>query len=360
MNTRPPVVNPHKRAAAAPLHNLNANLAMGRQSQQRVANQTKRKFNLASFNQRKKKKQQQTIDGKMAFDSVRDCKVCKAQALQRFTPSHRIPKRAHHPLCIKNSKTRGLGALSEQSKASLEDDKRHKAITQPIHPSERASWRHSNKAAGAAFFAPKQAKAKTMPINNNNKKAEEVTPLSLCNAVSNQVNDSEFQEKHKSKGAPLAMTAFASEVVAKIINAKDVEMGNYFDGLTMTVPACFECKNPHCHSIVGQKLLLVDWRRVHGLEVNCPDPSCEGMLCNQQTNFSKNQTLFPIFGLEGPPTWCMVMIMGCSCCKRTFNANESNVSSFAAGACCTRLSSRVGARISIHRQSSFQDCHRRL
>lgn len=33
---------------------------------------------------------------------------------------------------------------------------------------------------------------------------------------------------------------------------------------------------------------------------------------NDRTNFSKNETLFPIFDLVGAPSWCMVQVMVCT------------------------------------------------
>lgn len=95
-------------------------------------------------------------------------------------------------------------------------------------------------------------------------------------------------------------------------------------------------QSPHCHSIVGQKLLLVDWITMCGLRVRCV--SCaDGILENDRTNFSKNKLLFPIFQIEGSPQWCVVMSMTCSCCKRRANANNGSVlaamPSHAAAAC---------------------------
>ena len=82
--------------------------------------------------------------------------------------------------------------------------------------------------------------------------------------------------------------------------------------------------SPHYHSIVGQRLLCVDWVKMFGLEVNCPRcPS--GVLYNDRTNFSKNKILFPIFSIEGPPQWCMVMSMVCQSCRGRYPANSDAV-----------------------------------
>jgi len=97
---RPRAVNPY----AKPTHNAVVNDEnMGRQSQQRVSNQHKRKFKLASKAGRRKG-DQLTLDNNVAFDSIKDCKVCKAKHIQGFMPTYTIPKRAHHVLCPKNKK----------------------------------------------------------------------------------------------------------------------------------------------------------------------------------------------------------------------------------------------------------------
>jgi len=85
-----------------------------------------------------------------------------------------------------------------------------------------------------------------------------LSPGDLSRAVMKRVDSHKFREKHKAKSAPLAMIALAEEVAEKIIRPKSMD---YFEGMTMTVPTCEEAgNNPHYHSVVGQKLLLVDWQ----------------------------------------------------------------------------------------------------
>jgi len=121
------MVNPY----AKPAQNV---VNMSRQSQQRVANQTKRKYKLCSNNNKKRKGDQLTLQGTVAFQSKRDCQICKAKSIRKVhLPDYKIPKRAHHVLCSMNTKTHGLGELSEQSMATLADNKRYKAITAPIN-----------------------------------------------------------------------------------------------------------------------------------------------------------------------------------------------------------------------------------
>ena len=151
-----------------------------------------------------------------------------------------------------------------------------------------------------------------------------LSPVDLCSAVMERVINAEFREKHKAKGAPLAMLAFAEEATKKITRPK--QFADYFDGMTMTVPWCSEAgNNPEYHSIVGQKLLYVDWQNLYDLEMCCPHATCTGVLSNDRHNFSKHKTLFPIYGLEGALAWCIVQKIECSCCKRPFDANDGEV-----------------------------------
>jgi len=304
---------------------------MGRQSQQRVSNQHKRKFKLASKSPRPK--QQRTLDNTVAFESAKDCIICKAKEIQRYLPTYRLPKRAHHVLCLLNKTTKGLGNLSKQTIASLEDNKRYKTLTAAIRPEERFSSKHNTKGAGATFFAARTTTTTTtmteIIVSKKGSIDEEdmlLSPVALSDAVGKLVNNVDFQERHKSKSAPLAMIAFATEVTDKIIRQKKEILFQHFNGIEMEVPGCDEGdNNPHYHSITGSKLLYVDWERTHGIQVSCPDSTCAGTLKSDRSNFSKNKTLFPIFGLDGSPVWCIVMSLLCPRCCRRFNANEADV-----------------------------------
>jgi len=120
-----PLVNPYaKPRQAVPVVAHNA-ANMGRQSQHHVANQHKRKFKLCdNSNKKRRKGDQLTLQGNVAFNPEVDCKVCKAKHIHKFIlPGYPIPKRAHHSLCSLNTKTRGLGELSEQALNSITDNK---------------------------------------------------------------------------------------------------------------------------------------------------------------------------------------------------------------------------------------------
>lgn len=188
----------------------------------------------------------------------------------------------------------------------------------PLAPAERMDWRHSTVEAGSKFFVPRPtATSKKVPsqMQNAMPAVDTISPEDMCKAVSDvteQVN----------KKNPLAMAALAGFVNEKIIRPKKIR--DHFQALTMTGPAAtdksmFGC--PHCHSIVGQKLTLVDWVRTFRLEISCPGCG-QGSLQNDRTNFSKNKLPFPIFGLTGAPDWCMTMSVTCPCCNARHNAND--------------------------------------
>ena len=99
------VVNPYRVVRPLVAHNVE----MGRQSQQRVSN-TKRAHQLAQHStkaSKRKKGDQVTLLGRLAFQPEKDCVVCKAKSIAKFVAGYRVPKRSHHQLCIKNSKTKG-------------------------------------------------------------------------------------------------------------------------------------------------------------------------------------------------------------------------------------------------------------
>jgi len=320
-----PPNNPHKKRPPLAPHNCQ----MGRQSQQRVSN-TKRAFLLASTNSfpRKKAKggDQLTLLGKVVFDSQRDCKVCIAQSIQKTFSPHSVPERAHHELCVRNTVTRGIGPVTSQLLERQAEEKRPSALCNTqLKPSEKASGKCLTKEATKSFFLPRTA-TMTTPTNKVNTVVSPTIakPMNLSKAASTMTGDADFEKKHKNKGAPLAMTALATNIMGRLNDKEgNTFFTNNFDGLTFTVPPCEGNNNPQCHSMIGQKLLLVDWIK-QGASVPCPSDQCCGFLQNKRSNFSKNQTLFPVFGFRAP-RWCMVKRMDCNKCRRGFDPNEGRV-----------------------------------
>jgi len=134
-------------------------------------------------------------------------------------------------------------------------------------------------------------------------------------------------EAHESSRAPLPMLAFAEVVMEKTVKSGLINNHDFFDGVAIEVPARKDALMlPQCHSIVGQKLLCVDWHKMCGIgDINCL--RCKrGIPINDRTDFSKNRLSFPIFGLDGAPLWCMAQSMVCNCCEARLNSNTGEVS----------------------------------
>ena len=295
---------------------------MGLQSQRRLS--LKGRTHKMQSQSKRKKKGQLTMFGGVAFDPKHDCPVCKGRLWGRTV------HRAHHKLCWNNRRTKGLDPTAL---ARAKEEKRlEKFFAPPLTDAEKPSSRHATVDNGKAFFAPRPAVAKKS--TSSPKQQSQPMPsrtLScmqdlLCERVTAKINDTTaFVEANKWKRAPLAMQAFAIVVVELIIRPRDVDIHDHFDGMTIRVPStCGASLDPHYHSIIGQKLLYVDWIKMYQLNIQCP--RCDnGILINDRSNFSKNKILFPIFVAEGAPSWCIVQSMTCPCCHSRLQANSGEI-----------------------------------
>jgi hypothetical protein len=283
--------------------------------------------NTGNTKNRKKLKtgDQRTLDGQRAFDPLQDCQVCKAKKWGREV------HRAHHPLCWNNRRTKGITSeVTLESIAHAEKLRKH--FSAQLSAKEKYSSANITQAVGEKFFAPRKKtsvvgskSAPTLAVTMETTTEQTVDNELLYHEVVAKLNNGEFCKEHANNRAPLAMIALAGVVVERVINKNNGSLiPSFFTDMTMTVPAVATAEpNPHYHSIVGQKLLLVDWLKI--FKVNVPCPCCQEQvpLKNDRTHFSKNKILFPIFGLDGPPQWCMVMSMKCPSCKARFDANDS-------------------------------------
>lgn len=128
---------------------------MGPQSQRRLTQQ-EGTHKLASSTT-KRKSGQRNLFGGDAFEAVKDCVVCSSRA--RNLP---VPHRSHHQLCPKNKKTKGITSAETLKQRKL-DQERLAHFASPLTLAEKADWRHSTKAAGEAFFAPRRVVAANNP-----------------------------------------------------------------------------------------------------------------------------------------------------------------------------------------------------
>ena len=284
---------------------------------------------MQSYSRKKSRTTHQgTLYGTRAFEPERDCPICRAKASR--LP---IPHRRHPTHCPNNKKTKG--SKSKSVVAAMEEERRlAKHFAAPPTEAEKGRAANMTRENVEAFFAPRARKNNPQSTTPAPTEAARVDPpmpqqekpkIDLYNAVVEKVNNPLFEKEHSNNKAPLAMIALAGTVIEKIVRPdKGSLVKSFFSGLTLTVPPVDNCNNPHYHSIVGQKLLLVDWKRMFGIDITCPQCN-QGALVNDRTNFSKNKILFPIFGLEGPPQWCMVQSMTCRTCKSRHHANDGEI-----------------------------------
>jgi len=320
-----PPANPcAKRGPIQPQNDEN----MGPQSQRRLTSTERTSQLKANASGHKKRRGGQlTLNGDAAFDPIKDCEICKARHIGCSEPH-----RGHHPLCWNNKRTKGI--TSEATLASNKEANRLKAFfSQPVQQHELFTTRNNSKEAGQRFFEPRiepriSVDNTTMTTTSTTTMVTETTPTpeDFCQTVSTRAQDESFCLEHKNKEAPLAVLALAGCVVERMLRNKDTTGHNkhFQNGTAFVVPPANGMHdNPQHHSVVGQKLLLVDWKKTHGLELQCGKTNCNGTFKNDRTNFSKNKALFPVHMIDGPPLWCMVMSMVCSCCKQRVNANDS-------------------------------------
>ena len=160
-----------------------------------------------------------------------------------------------------------------------------KLCATPLSEEEKATSIGLAKSAAALFFAPFKKNQRLSTKMTPSPEAE--SEIDFCKAVSELTSDDVFCERHENDSAPLAMVALATAAQDRLLRAKDGSFQKHFDGLTFAVPPCHSSNTPQCHSTVGQKLLCVDWPKMFGLEVNCPDKNCQGKLNNDRSNFSR-------------------------------------------------------------------------
>jgi len=212
---------------------------------------------------------QQTLFGGRAFDPLKDCVVCKGRA------SGRNPHRPHHERCPHNRKTKGI--TSKATIESLEQEKRLlKHFQTPLAAHEKGSLRHLTEENVKEFFQPRsKTSASTdnppVPVAAESTVSQSSSKINFFKAVVRKLKDSAFVYEHSNNKAPLAMIAAAAVAMETVVRPNGGALiKSFFEGLTMTIPEIPDCNNPHYHSIAGQKLLLVDWKKMMGLDVLCP------------------------------------------------------------------------------------------
>ena len=237
----------------------------------------------------------------VAFDPVKHCAVCNAEANGR-----KKPHRRHHKQCPKNRKTKG--SKSDNDVKFDEADKKVAANnSKPFNGFNTSSAPPQVREYAQKMLAP-------LRTDHTN----------LHDAVRDAMSDPEFVSSatDRKSGAPLPIMA----VVRHLVYHKEKK---WFQPNTLEfkIPVVRYGQNidPHYHSVEGQVILNVCWEeQFPGLEIVCPSCS-EGKLRRDRTNFSKNKRLFAIFKQGGAPTWAIVMTYKCTHCSLRYDANDGQL-----------------------------------
>ena len=238
-----------------------------------------------------------------AFDPSRDCIMCytKLNGLKQ-------PHRGHHVLCPHNRKTKGH--KNKTTVKSEENDKKLAATNE--------------KPFTGTFFNISTAEPSVREYAQQMVAPQRTNHTNLHDAVRDAMADPDFvsSSTEKKNGVPLPIMA----VTRHLLNHKEQ---NWFSPQTLEfqipVVRYGQPIDPHYHSIEGQRIYNVCWEdQFPGIVIPCPD--CDnGTLRRDRSNFSKNKKLFPIFNVNGPPDWAIVMSYKCSKCPMRYDGNSAKV-----------------------------------
>ena len=281
---------------------------------------------------------QGNLAGERAFDPIVDCIICKHRHWAKTSGNTDVsePKRAHDPDCPKSK--------VYKSRATEQTKKYNTSKEKPVPPTQ-AEARDIMRNFFKQRIQEKRALQKKLRTSGRQPPQLLSKPdnfaKKLSEDVEKYVHDEEFRKKYTStrKSAPIAVMAVARFIVDELLPRKSsVASEDKFEQLYAAIPKetlSFEipsCRKydvldkPHYHSVQGQTILHVRWEvQFPDLDLVCPCTSCDGSLMPDRTNFLKNKKLFPIFGFDGPPRWCIVMSYDCSVCKARFTGNDGRL-----------------------------------
>ena len=335
----------HPAVAAQPAQQQEA---MGIQSQKRQKN-TQQIRNKQPHQVKKKQKVlfQSGMVGK-GFDSDRDCNVCVAIKIRNQLPEYKLPHRKHHVLCTRNIRTKGVAPKEIQARKDEEA-----ALREFNRPPNQDAPNSQNEPSVLAYFGKnaqnKKAPPKPAPVTPT-KSVDPVTVKSVdASSFLKSIQEdatSDWIRNLKRGSAPAGVVAAASWITTNVVPSKimskktqqakdshraqglmDQLMLFFGSDMHITIPEqeCEKSLMPIAHSVRGTKIYLVYWQLFYPtLTLRCPD--CGGSLSHDRTNFSKNKgSLFPIYRIDGPPDWAIVMKYKCGKCPKQHNANDGAI-----------------------------------
>ena len=299
--------------------------------------------------------QRSIIPGERPFTSIIDCIVCKAQHYNKYAGAYakiRVPKRAHHVKCFKNTKTKGLsertvqveveaarniatnngpianlgrpGTTAQEKWAALYPIRAAEPLQESNDIPSKTKNNQGNKDDTYVSYTPLATELRRVLDDNINlltKDQELATPESsrAPNAVVCLIKYIlESFQHNKTKGAERlpATVHFKQQFTnyrrffrpGEVVFTFPLEEGNDLE------------VNPFYHSLEGTSIFVIDWMLSHEVLIECPNCH-DSKLHHDRTSFSHNGTLFPVMMKSGSIMWGVVMWYQCPKCAARFAGN---------------------------------------
>ena len=295
-----------------------------------------------TFSKNRGGQQKLNADGR-AFDPMTDCKLCQMKEAHKKDPTKKVRKIGHHPECP--SRTVKPNRLSSPKQPTQKDQ----VDASPL--GKKISVEFDKSPPTKVYEGPSNGPR----VVNHRSPSVETLRKQMAEHVASKVEDPTFLSKVAAKTkAPKAIAAVFDFLVEEILPKKaGIDKQNQFAQTSLAQerkrrmgmmflpnsfcieippyrPAC-KAPNPHYHSIEGQKVYVVAWEFVcQGIMLRCPMEGTSGQTCNGRldrfrTNWSLDKSLFPVFSMSGPPSWCAVQRYGCQKCSSYVDSNDARL-----------------------------------
>ena len=357
---------------------------MGKISNHRISQREKKRKReyqeYATMNMR-----QTTMQGTKTFTFPDDCIVCAWRARNPGAPGKNAPHRPHHNHCPRKKHPKDPDRVREEERLKrmrLPVQPHEKLIGIRNHPDPQAALTHffeprqrtatvvrsrlptpppsdgspqaGNPVTAAASVVSPPAASATASSPSAAEPRQTVEEWTIQEegvvdwhkTVAAKIKDAAFVAKLNKEKIPLPIKVVAQVVseevfpkrvpvtngsMSQVVAAKLEHARRYFDAnncaLKMPkVPRNMEPIDKWYHMIEGQSLVACCWDiNFPFLKLKCPESHCDGELKRERTNWSENKKLLPLFCLDGPPMWVMVMKYKCVKCCVPVNANDGRV-----------------------------------
>jgi len=297
---------------------------------------------------------QRDIRGNRAFDQFVDCKICRVHKKRKVTGLPiPLPHKSHHPLCPRNTKTKGF--LSDRDVQNAQDAKELEAKN-----SEPIKWQSGVPKEAKGFFDRRSTSEKAdspstkppPPVlpSSPPKLKPDSDSISLGTHLRRVLEErldlfqkgSHFQSA-RGNTAPLPILLLFHHIANLVTCQRSKDKGttasfNSIQKIEMRETFfdegdCFfrfpvdPSPDPHpkYFQVTGKSIFMLDWDGMFpGCTLTCP--RCKlGKLKHHRTQFSQNWNLFPLINPDGTTSWGSVMRHHCNHCEACVRANDPSL-----------------------------------